>query len=213
MIGNAQSFTVTPGTTANTTVSVDSSVDVYINFNNVFQQPITLIWEETNRSYPSQWIMTICDNALCYSIPHLRDTMNPINVGAHGYLKVTCTPAGTPGTGVVAYHVWDMGNPLYQADVTYNFNGLTAVTPSQPSDLYTVTPVPANNFVELAAKYGPLIKGNARVYDLQGKLLIEQPVNAVQSTRVDVSGLLDGIYMLRYESKAGLLTKKIVVTH
>ena len=84
VMANAQSFTVRPSNVKDTTLDARASVDSYIYFDNAFQSPLTLTWEETNRSYPQGWLMTICDNFLCYSIPHAFDTMSTVGTGEYG---------------------------------------------------------------------------------------------------------------------------------
>jgi hypothetical protein len=210
----AQSFTVSPSNTVDTTLDSRTSVDVYINFNNAFQQPITLGWEETNRSYPQGWLMTVCDNNLCYTIPHAADTMAEVAQGGYGFLKLTCTPLEIAGTGTVSYHVYDISNPIYSANVTFNFNVIsTSVTVDQASALFSVTPVPAHDVLNLSARNGLLDNGNVQIYDLSGQLMLNENVNAVQRKELDVQSFAPGMYLVRYESKAGVLNQKVLVTH
>jgi hypothetical protein len=215
IFASAQSFTVRPSTVKDTTVDARGSVDSYIYFDNAFQSPLTLTWEETNVSYPSGWLMTVCDNFLCYTIPHAFDTMSTVGSGEYGFLKITCTPLEVLGSGTVSYHVWDANNPLYTTNVTFNFNvtGGTSVTVTQPTELFTVTPVPAHDVLHLSARNGQLEKGTVKLFDLKGQLILDQTVNAVSSTDLDVHSLAPGMYMLRYESKAGVMNQKVVVTH
>jgi len=46
------------------------------------------------------------------------------------------------------------------------------------------------------------------VFDLQGRLVIE--ASEVQGHQIDVSALPQGIYILKLETKKGLITKKLV---
>lgn len=210
----AQSFSVRPSTTKDTTVAIDHSVDVYIYFDNEFQQPLTLAWEETAHNFPQDWLMTICDNFACYNIPHGLDTMASVSQGGYGFLKVTCTPLVVGGFGTVSYHVYDANNPLYTTNVTFNFNAVTsAVSNALLSERFTVSPVPAHDALHLTARNGLLDKGTLRLYDLKGQQMRSQSVSAVQSASMDVQALSPGMYMLRYETNAGTLTQKVVVTH
>ena len=215
MMASAQSFTVRPSTVKDTTLDSRASVDSYIYFDNAFQQPLTLTWEETNRSYPQGWLMTICDNFLCYSIPHAFDTMSTVGAGEYGFLKVTCTPLEITGSGTISYHVWDANNPLYTTNVTFNFNvtGGVSVTMDQPEKLFSVTPSPAHDVLRLSARNGQLEKGNVKLFDLKGQVILNETVNAVQQMELDVHSLTPGMYLLRYESKAGTMNQKVVVTH
>lgn len=214
-LAQAQSFTVRPSTVRDTTLRSDASVDVYVYFDNAFQNPLTLVWEKTGLNVPSQWLMTVCDNFACYPISNSGDTMATVNSGDHGYLKVTAIPQNYSATGSVTYHVWDANNPIFSTDVTFNFNATsaTAVDPSQASERFVVSPQPAHDVVRLSARNGQLDKGTVRLYDLKGQLVMSQLVTAVQSQSLDVSSLKPGMYMLRYESKSGTLSQKVVVMH
>jgi hypothetical protein len=212
---HAQSFTVREGTARDTTIDAHGTVDFYVHFDNAFQQPLTLAWEETSVNVPNGWLMTICDNFSCYTIPHGNDTMAQVAQGGAGFLKVTAIPMDSVGTATLGYHVWDANNPIYTATVTMTITATSvlSVTVTQPSELFTVSPVPAHDVLHLAARHGQLDRGNVKIYDLKGQLVLDQAVQAVASTDLSVQDLKPGMYMLRYESKAGVLTQKVVVTH
>jgi hypothetical protein len=214
-IGQAQTFTVTPSLVVNTDVDVNHAADVYIHFNNNMQMPIYLIWEQTADNYPSQWFMTVCDNASCFNLPHAVDSMAAVSVNDSGYLKVSCIPNGTVGTGVVSFRVYDMNSPTSSANVTFNFNATstTAVSADQLASRFAVSPSPAADVLHLSARGGLLDKGTVALFDLSGQRVLSQDVSAVQNTDLSIAGLAPGIYMLRYESKAGTMNQKVVVAH
>lgn len=211
----AQTFHVTPANTVNTTVDINHSVEVYIHFTNNFQTGIDLVWETTNSVYPSNWFMSVCDNKSCYTLPHLRDSMATVSAQDSGFLKVQCVPNGTVGSGTLTFHVYDMNSPVSSANVTFNFEAteVVAVTNAQLEEQFTISPNPANDFVRLSARGSQLDKGKIALMDLRGQIVSTQEVNAVQSADVRVADLAPGIYMLRYESKNGTMTKKVVVAH
>jgi hypothetical protein len=214
VIGQAQTFTVLPSNTVSTSVNPHGSVDSYIYFANAMQQNVTLIWEETNISHPSQWFLTVCDNFSCYTLPHAIDTMAACAIGDSAFLKVTCVPNEIPGNGTITYHVYDMNNPASSADVTFNFNVQgTAISPSDLDDRFAVAPSPAAETIQLTARGGLLDKGSVTLYDLRGQAVLQQDIHAVQSADLQVASLAPGIYVLRYDSNAGTMTKKVVVSH
>ncbi len=215
-IGQAQSFTVTPALVVNTDVDPRNSVDVYIHFTNKTQMSMTLGWDQTANVYGSSWFMSVCDNGACFTLPHASETMLPIAPNDSAFLKVTCIPNNVNGTGTVSFHVFDVNQPTSEANVTFNFNAeaTVAVTASQLSDRFTVTPTPARELLHLSALRGGLLdKGVVALYDLQGQKVLSQPVTAVQVTDLRVADLAAGIYLLRYDSKEGSMTKKVVVSH
>lgn len=214
-LAQAQSFTVRPASVRDTSVRADASVDVYIYFDNAFQNPLTLVWEETARNFPQGWLVTICDNFACYTVPHAMDTMAEVFAGGHGFLKLTATPLNVVGSGTISYHVYDANNPLFTSNVTFNVEstGGTAVDPTRANELFAVSPQPAHDVLKLSARNGQLDKGTVRLFDLKGQLILSQNVNAVQSQSIDVADLTPGMYMLHYESKSGVMSQKVVVMH
>ena len=214
-ISDAQTFTVYPSNVVNTTLDARGSANVYIHFPNISSQPITFVWEVTNSSYPSQWLMQVCDNFLCYTLPHPIDTMTPVPPGDSGFLKMICIPMEVTGNSTISFHVYDMNNPSSEANVTYNFEVTSAVGISSMANEEEVSfsPSPANEEIVLNSSNGYLERGRLKVYDLRGQLHLDCPVNSVQSMTLDVQPLLSGIYLLRYEYKSGSVTKKVVVSH
>jgi hypothetical protein len=214
-VGQAQSFIVTPSLVVDTDVDPRGTVDVYIHFTNTNQLPLTLQWEPTNSSYPSGWFMSLCDNEACYSLPHGSETMAAVTMGDSAFLKITCVPMEITGTGTLSYHVYDVNNVSDAADVTFNFNvqTATAITSSQMASQFSVSPSPASEVLHLTARNGMLDKGNVVLMNLQGQTVLAQNINAVQSADIRVADLAPGAYFLRYDSKTGSMTQKVVVAH
>jgi Secretion system C-terminal sorting domain len=216
-LGKAQTFHVTPSNTVSSNVDINHSVDVYIHFTNNFQTPINLVWDVTSQSgsYPSQWFMTVCDNAACYTLPHPTDAMAPIAAQDSGFLKLTCVPNGFAGQGMVSFRVYDFNSPTSTANVTFNFNAteVVAVSPATLEDRFAVSPNPAHDFVRLSGRGSLLDKGTVTILNMQGQQVMTQDIAAVQSADFSVASLAPGMYTLRYASKAGTMTSKVVVAH
>jgi Secretion system C-terminal sorting domain len=213
-LGQAQTFIVTPSTTVNAIVDDSGSRDSYIYFANNLQQPITLVWEELSAVYPPQWFMTVCDNASCFNIPHASSTMGSCGIGDSTFLKVTCVPNYVSGSGTISYRVYDMDSPTSQVEVTFNFNVQgVSISDSQLDEQFAVSPNPATETIHLSARTGLLDKGNVTLCNLQGQIVLEQNINAVQNADLQVADLAPGIYILRYKTTEKSMTQKVVITH
>lgn len=211
---SAQSFVVTPNLTVNETVDPRNSVDTYVHFTNVTTESLQLRWQISYENFPSQWIVTLCDNGSCFSVPHASaENMTAIAAGDSAFLKGTFTPVMTPGLGTVKVLVWDVLDSAGTAvEVTMNVNAVvSAVSANQLDELFTVSPSPANEMLHLRAVNGNLDKGDVKLYDLKGQVVMQKQVLAGLSADLDVRSLAPGIYMMRYETKAGSMTKKVVI--
>ena len=75
-------------------------------------------------------------------------------------------------------------------------------------------PIPATNILNV--KYYDEInnqKTRIAVYDTNGRLLISEYMTDANDTKLNVSGLTSGIYLLRLTNKAETLVKRFVVNH
>lgn len=213
---SAQSFTITPSPTVTETMDVRNSLDVYIHFTNNTQASQALKWKGEVTSLTQGWVVTICDNGSCFSVPHTNtETMIAVSAGDSSFLKGTFTPDNIPGSATISFLVWDAGDSVNTAtEVTMIVNaGTTSVSSTLLKDKYTVSPTPATDVLHLRAKNGALDKGEVQLYNLKGQVVLRKNINAVQSADFNVNDLAPGIYMLRYATKAGTMTQKVVIAH
>jgi hypothetical protein len=162
------------------------------------------------------WIVTICDNGSCFGVPHSNtETMVPVPAGDSSFLKGTFTPDNNAGSSEIAFLVWDANDSANTAtEVTMIVNGnTTSVTSMLLKDKYSVSPSPASDVLHLRATAGLLDKGEVKLYDLKGQVVLQKSIDKMQSADFNVSNLAPGIYMMRYETKAGMMAKKVVIAH
>jgi hypothetical protein len=76
----------------------------------------------------------------------------------------------------------------------------------------TVGPNPASGWVELAYSGGP-VAGSARVrvFDAGGRIAHERPVSAQAPTRIDLTGLAAGVYLLEFDADGRRFVRKVVI--
>jgi hypothetical protein len=217
---SAQTFTTTPSTSVSGSVDVNHSLDLYIHFpiaGNA-QGSRQLRWKETSFQFPpnavSAWLVTICDDTFCYNSPDpMAHMMAPNVAGQEGFLKMNATPLSPTGAGMATYHVWDVNDSAASNSTvtfTFNVNGL-AVSVLQSGKLVSVSPSPANDVLHLTAKNGLFDRGIVQIFDLQGKLALQESIGGVQNVDLDVRDLEVGIYLLRYTSKNDVMTQKVVI--
>ena len=90
-------------------------------------------------------------------------------------------------------------------------NAISEINPIE----FLIYPNPADQFINIAfSKHESLKDAEIKLYDLQGRLIKQTPLQHNQATYMfDCSTLENGTYLLSIESKSFVSTKKIVVTH
>lgn len=209
----AQTFTVYPNDSMETQIDVSRSADQWIYFINTSNGPITYDWTVTTQTFPSQWIVQLCDNKVCRNLPFAGTRMAAVLPGDSGYLHLTTVPQNIAGDLRVIVHVFDSLQPSQSVDVTFLVHaGTTAAAQPQLREQLSLSPNPAIDVLHLRARSGALPKGTVRLYDLRGHVVATQAVSAQAAAHIDIKALEAGIYLLRYETAQGTVTEKVVVT-
>lgn len=79
--------------------------------------------------------------------------------------------------------------------------------------MLAVWPSPSNGLVEVVASLDGEAVGNLSVYDMLGKRILTFPHQSAPSQRrqIDLRGVEDGVYLVRYETDAGVIARKVVL--
>ncbi|NOT76206.1 MAG: T9SS type A sorting domain-containing protein [Cyclobacteriaceae bacterium] len=92
----------------------------------------------------------------------------------------------------------------YNGDVTYS--EIVPVNLTQ-DDIIAYYPNPANDKLTITS----LVPGEIRIHDPSGNVILEKSL--VKSLEVSTQNLPVGIYILKFKSAEGMITKKIVILH
>jgi hypothetical protein len=108
---------------------------------------------------------------------------------------------------------------VFMGDGAFNFNYINikrkevstvmGTSPGEGESL-TVYPNPAKGTLTLEYPGVPGKKSTLKVYDPTGKLVKEQAITAPR-TEVNIEGYKPGIYQLKVQSRAGTVTRKVVI--
>jgi hypothetical protein len=108
-----------------------------------------------------------------------------------------------------------VGTTLLIDDITFSGAPLAVRANADVQEQLTVSPNPSlNGRFQLSAPTQPMLAAAPyTVVDMLGRVVAKQPALAVPSpTRdVDLSGLMAGIYLLRVDSKQGILVRQLIV--
>lgn len=125
---------------------------------------------------------------------------------------------------IVHYFITNFGGTLYfhhtqygcwNANSTYSISAggnccispfATSIHESKPEPQLTVTPIPANGFITIAAT--GMENEKMEIVNLLGEVVM----NGIQPGTVDISSLPQGVYMARVMIDGKMMVKKFVVT-
>lgn len=94
-------------------------------------------------------------------------------------------------------------------DITLPCEELSAEAFSSTS--VKVYPNPADHILNIQSLSGSIGKANLKIYDLNGRLVSNQPLDFNELQQIDVSQLQSGIYLLKLENSAVNISKKLII--
>ena len=162
-------------------------------------------------------LSAICWGGLCYgpgtSLSPLSTTIDPgatieNDFSGHYY------PYMNEGISTIAYTFFDADNPNDSVMVTVLFDGLmVGVEELSKFDRLAVYPNPANDYIKVELNTETSEEVSMQLIDVTGAV-VSQLTTSANSTRINTTGLAEGIYMYRAHVNGQLIaTKKIVVKH
>jgi Secretion system C-terminal sorting domain len=205
----AQSFSMTQNDMyINITPNGDGYVSCYLN--NLLPRRDTFNYERIVNTLDPGWDLFFCDPNTCVTTSVAADTFSVL-ANRQGLFKLEIFGNGIPGTGVLSYRIWDPEFPGSEDTITWYVN--TAVVGTEELALaaeLTVSPNPVHNQLTVFRAQGGLPKGQIAIFDLRGRLQMEQDVKGVGAATVDVADLPQGIYLLRYTAGNATVLRKFV---
>lgn len=208
--GFAQAFSVEPGPISSLTIAEGEGKEGKIYFKNLTNADLDLQWALKSNTLDSNWQVSIADYNLSWPGPWPGSTMTGIAALDSGNLHFSCAIlTGDYGSGAISYHVWVPGDSSTMVEITFDVNGAVSVAPSYLSS-FTISPNPTSGTLNLRAENRKLENGLVQVYDLSGKLYRELPVRREDAVDIQVEGLPEGAYLLRYVSKKGTVVRRFL---
>lgn len=167
-------------------------------------------YELVSNTLNPNWSIQFCDPYFCFLNAHAQDTFTRRN-NEQGLFKLDVSGEGYAGTGSLSYRIWRPGFPNEVDTITWNVNTtLVGVADNSLDRNVSVYPGLASSTVSLRATNGVLPRGEAAIYDLNGKLHLNAAVKSVAETSFDVSQLAPGVYLLRFTAANAVVTRKFV---
>ncbi len=209
--GFSQSFVVLPSDSVFTSMDPNTPEDLFIYFENISSQPISLDYQEVFASIPVGWQATICDPNLCFAMPHPQGAVWQFSQGDSSFLKITVYPNGIPGFGLFCYDLTDTVAG-YTTSICLSFDARMAANMMQTeeNDLQ-IFPNPTHSTIQLVANGKKLNKGVAEIINVHGLVVKRVEIVASANQELNVSDVPVGIYQLVYTTDSGTLSRKVVV--
>lgn len=164
----------------------------------------TFRWRRSVEDITMGWQSAICDINACYSVE--ADTTDPsmllkLGPGDSTLLDVHIRPNGLEGAAIIKVTIEDVDDPENTAVGEYLFNQTSPVYDINSLDL-KLYPNPATHYFQLS-DYTNV--GRVSIYSMLGKEI--RKFNVYNQTRFDLTGMQDGIYLVRMFNHRGRVLK------
>jgi hypothetical protein len=155
----------------------------------------------TNSNFSQSWEMTAPKDY------RIIGTTGPFTIAPNGYITIDVAyiyAKGNNGNGVVELGI--------AADVVQNFYSATINSIEDKAEINDIQiyPNPAEDFIIITSNQ--LLKSNTvlSIYDITGKLIIEDNVSMTNNLKLNVSTLNAGVYFIQLKNGDGMFTQKFI---
>jgi len=206
----AQDFSFSPSEYIIDNVELEQYKNFQVDIEHPQVDDLTLVWVLVENNFLQKWEYTSCDNGGCYSALPDTGVISALPDTIPGYIRITLNPRDQTGTGTVVLYVYNHKYPDEGQYVTFEITAMavTAVT-EVSSERFRVFPNPASDFIQVhnADTEGATFQ----LFDLSGKIAIEEKLGAGTTKRFNVADVPSGIYFANYQNSDGIKTQKIII--
>lgn len=183
------------------------TTDCHMPFKNVTGKATVFAYTQIYSDFPSQWLVSFCDNRNCFPNLVQEDSFASIPKDASSEFKISVVPQGHADTSKVMYTVYDRENPSVKDTVTFNFivqwgAGLHEKGISRNA----VYPNPAQGVLNVANITSATV---ARIYGSDSRLVKTAELSAVAG-EIDIRNLPAGFYFISYTQGSELVRSSFV---
>jgi hypothetical protein len=209
--GFSQSFLVLPSDSVFTSMDPNGEEALFIFFENISGQSISVQYQEVVANYPPGWFVQVCDNNACFALPHPQGSTWSFMPGDSSFICIHAFPLGIPGFGLFCYDLTDTVAG-YTTSICLSFDARMAANMMQTeeNDLQ-IFPNPTHSTIQLVANGKKLNKGVAEIINVHGLVVKRVEIVASANQELNVSDVPVGIYQLVYTTDSGTLSRKVVV--
>ena len=129
------------------------------------------------------------------------------NIGANFSHAVTCLETKDSSTLIIGGGFLAVNGDTVNRICEYNL--LTGVNEISNEKNFHISPNPTSNSIEINLAHGSI--DEIEIFDLSGKLVLEQQGDESLSCQLDVSSLANGIYVIKVFSEYGIYSEKLII--
>ncbi|MCE3278605.1 MAG: Secretion system C-terminal sorting domain [Bacteroidetes bacterium] len=198
VFAEAQTFTITPNDSLESTNDINDWLSDYIYINNNSGAALNLSFQTiTNTMDPLGWDVLLCTSNGCYSYLPSSGSLGNIANGGSGHLNLHNGFVGIAGTGEVSVRVFETGNPTNADTITFIYHAFVAsgIADNLESDLSYSKNYP-NPFSQSTTISYKIAKPNGKlvITDVKGRIIEEFILNDLSGKVVLTGYFTPGVY-------------------
>lgn len=184
--------------------TVDTDCNIYLK--NTGDSGLRIAYKKISVDYPAGWDVSLCDNRNCFFDFRDRDTFSALKAGEKTSMKITVFPKGVNDTARIKYAVWDIAKPNEIDTIEYNiFIRWGASTQNTSSEFWTMSPNPANDFLQLNTTGLNQIS----ILNLNGQEIRSFKVSGTSAV-LSLNGIQPGQYIVRGNGTGISRTQRLI---
>ena len=207
--------------TVRMTITIADTPDVVVNvpITNPTNAAININWKRTINDYDVNWGGTqVCDLNNCYPVGVSAGPQNSVvAANASGNFQIHFLSSRHVGSGHLQLSIYTPGHDsistLRNVDVYLTVNNTTGVTVVKPADPESIKvyPNPAKDFVLIQNQQGVELS-RVEVYSMLGRKVLTEKLDSQEAlTKIDISEMQKGIYMVRvFDSSNNVVVTKSI---
>lgn len=209
------SFTMVEGDFFDTTMTYNDTYEGSVKITNNKSTNLDYEWELVSIDSVPGWIYQMCDNRGCFPLPTTGvKSGDAVLPGEDGLMKIQVYSDSTHmGASIIKFRIWDRANRDSTAQLlTYQINiALLSAEEELLNQNVSIYPNPVlGTQLHLVSEKDRLEKGEVQILDLNGRVLLTESVGSVRSTSFEVGDLPEGMYLMRYLTDKGIVTRKFL---
>lgn len=214
-LSKAQTFTVSPNDSIESTNDVNDWLSDYIYINNTSGASLNLSFQTiTNTMDPNGWDVLLCTSNGCFSYVPSAGSLGTVANGSSGHLNLHCGFVGIPGAGVVRFRVYETGNPSNADTISFIYH---AVASTGIFDNNGYTPALSQNFpnpfsTSTFIRYNlEQTNGKLIITDTEGKKITEYLLSNRSGEVIVTKNFKPGVYFYSIYSNNKMISRNKMI--